>query len=170
MEVNDTGEKMKLSSEQLESGVWNYIEEFRELLSSKTWENLLLNSSKNELFVLWMLYRQGEVNMSQLAEYMNVPLNTATGIISRMEKRQLVIRQRSEQDKRIVTVCMSEKGSAQIRAVMKECLYYAGKITEAFSAEEMDLFMKMLLKVKSLMQEEHRPETVKKQVRKIVIE
>jgi len=161
---------MKMTSQQLEKEVFQYIEEFRELLSAKTWENLLMNCSKNELFVLWMLFRQEEVNMSQLAEYMNVPLNTATGIISRMEKRQLIVRKRSEQDKRIVTVCMSEKGSAQIQAVMKEFLFYAEKVFEAFSAEEIDLFMRMLQKVKTLMKEEHKAETGKREIRKIEIE
>ena len=67
----------------------DYIEEIKELLSSDIWENIFLNCSKNEVFIFWLLYRKNEVNMTEAAEYIHVPLNTATGIIGRMERNGL---------------------------------------------------------------------------------
>lgn len=64
-------------------------------MAPEIWENILLDCSKNEVFVLLDLLRQGEVTMSELAGYLQVPLNTVTGIITRMEKKQLVERRRS---------------------------------------------------------------------------
>ena len=73
-----------------EEGVYAYVEQIKELISSDLWGNLLLDCSKNEILVLWFLYRQQEVNMTQIAEYIHVPLNTATGIVARMEKKKLL--------------------------------------------------------------------------------
>ena len=88
----------------------DYIEEVKELLSSDIWENIFLNCSKNEVLIYWLLYRKREVNMTEIAEYIHVPLNTATGIINRMEKNDFIIRTRSKEDKRVVLIGFSEKG------------------------------------------------------------
>lgn len=161
---------MRITKEQFEAEIFQYVDHIKELLSTKMWQNVLLDCSKNELFVLWLLFRQGEVNMTQIADYIEIPLNTATGIISRMEKRGLVIRERSEQDKRIVTVRMGEDGMTQIQTVMSEFMHYAGKIVDTFSPEEMDLFVRMLHKLTDIMREERREESGKPKIRKIMIE
>ena len=62
-----------------------YVEEIKELLSSDLWGNIFLNCTKNEVLVFWLLHRKKQVNMSEIADYIHVPLNTATGIIGRME-------------------------------------------------------------------------------------
>ena len=77
--------------EELSQFIIDYIEEVKELLSSDLWENVFLNCSKNEVLIFWLLYRREEVNMTEVADYIHVPLNTATGIINRMEKNGLVI-------------------------------------------------------------------------------
>ena len=94
-------------TEELSRFIVDYIEEVRELLSSDLWENIFLNCSKNEVFIFWLLYQKGAVNMTEIADYIHVPLNTATGIISRMEKSGLVVRTRSEEDKRVVNIGFS---------------------------------------------------------------
>ena len=56
-------------TEELSQMVVDYIDEVKELLSSDLWENIFLNCSKNEVFVLWLLYQKGAVNMTEIAEY-----------------------------------------------------------------------------------------------------
>lgn len=74
--------------------IWRASGSYWPLRSGK---NILLDCSKNEVFVLLDLLRQGEVTMSELAGYLQVPLNTVTGIITRMEKKQLVEQQAQSQ-------------------------------------------------------------------------
>ena len=74
---------------ELEQGIFEYIDKFKLLVSPQTWENVLMDCSKNEVFVMLLLYRRDEANMTQIAEYIQVPLNTATGIVARMEKKEL---------------------------------------------------------------------------------
>ena len=97
----------KKGIENITQFVLDYVEEIKELLSSDLWENIFLNCSKNEVFVFWLLYRKNEVNMTEIADYIHVPLNTATGIIGRMEKDGLVVRTRSKEDKRVVNIRFS---------------------------------------------------------------
>lgn len=148
----------------------DYIDEIKELLSSDIWENIFLNSSKNEVLIFWLLYQKSEVNMSEIAEYIHVPLNTATGIISRMERAGLVERTRSEQDKRIVLVVFSEKGKSQFQQLVSRLMSYGTRILGAFSAEELKLLNNMMAKVREVLKEEKKKESGTAGVRRITIE
>lgn len=148
----------------------DYIEEVKELLSSDIWENIFLNCSKNEVLIFWLLYQRSEVNMTEIAEYIHVPLNTATGIINRMEKNELIVRTRSKEDKRVVLVGFSEKGMTQFQNLVNEMMYYGMKVMSSFTKEEVDLFYKMTTKVKEVLRQEKKKEVTPKKVRKITIE
>ena len=161
---------MKLTENQWEQQIYQFVDQIKDLLSPQIWENILFDCSKNELFTLWLLYRRGESTMTQVADYLHVPLNTDTGIIARMEKRRLVIRERSAEDKRVVTIRMGDLGEDQIQAILKEFLHYSGKVLKAFSPEEMDLLLRMMNQVLDILQEEQGAGAKKKKVKKIEIQ
>lgn len=148
----------------------DYIEEVKELLSSDIWENIFLNCSKNEVLIFWLLYQKSEVNMTEIAEYIHVPLNTATGIINRMEKNELIVRTRSKEDKRVVLIGFNEKGMAQFQNLINQMIYYGMKVMSSFTKEEMDLFYKMTTKVMEVLRQEKKKEATPKKVRRITIE
>ncbi len=147
-----------------------YVDEIKELLSSEIWENIFLNCSKNEILIFWLLYLKKEVNMTEIADYIHVPLNTATGMIGRLEKNGLVERTRSAEDKRVVLIRFSEKGSRQFLKLMGELLRYGGKIFSEMTEEEVQLFFKMIEKAKRVLKEDRKKEEPQKKVRKIIIE
>ena len=157
-------------SQETFRAIADYIEEVKELLSSDIWENIFLDCSKNEVLIFWLLYQRDEVNMTEIAEYIHVPLNTATGIINRMEKNELIVRTRSKEDKRVVFIGFSEKGMTQFQSLVNELMYYGMKVMSSFTKEEMNLFYKMTTKVKEILRQEKRKEDTPKKVRKIIIE
>jgi len=161
---------MEFSFEELEQEIFQYVDQVKELLSPEIWQSVLLDCSKNEIFILWLLFRNKEVNMTQIAEYIHVPLNTATGIISRMEKKKFVSRERSLDDKRIVTIQMGERGDEQAQLLLKEFMYYGKKVMDAFTTEEIKLFFCMLNKLVDIMKEKNLEDSKKQKIRKIVIE
>lgn len=165
---------MNLSNQEISQetfrAIADYIEEVKELLSSDIWENIFLDCSKNEVLIFWLLYQRGEVNMTEIAEYIHVPLNTATGIINRMEKNELIVRTRSKEDKRVVFIGFSEKGMTQFQSLVNELMYYGMKVMSSFTKEERNLFYKMTTKVKEILRQEKRKEDTPKKVRKIIIE
>lgn len=66
--------------------------------------------SEHEFLALESVSDQKELTMSKLAKNLNIGLSTATGIIDRLIKRKLVIRERNPDDRRIVKVLLSKKG------------------------------------------------------------
>lgn len=165
MKLNEQG----ISQETFQT-IIDYIEEVKELLSSNIWENVFLNCSKNEVLIFWLLYQKNEVNMTEIAEYIHVPLNTATGIINRMEKNELIVRTRSKDDKRVVIIGFSEKGMVQFQNLVNELLHYGMTVMSSFTKEEIELFHKITNKVKEILRQEKKKEEAPKKVRKITIE
>jgi len=66
--------------------------------------------SMTHLHVMWRLEEFGELPMSRLADYLDVALSNATGLIDRMEERGLVTRSRVSDDRRVVLVRLTPAG------------------------------------------------------------
>src|SRR5437762_2144912 len=71
--------------------------------------------SLTHLNVLTLLEAMGPQSMGHLAESLDVSEASMTGIIDRMEKRELVVRQRDGADRRVVLV-VPAKGGAKVFA------------------------------------------------------
>lgn len=160
---------MNLEESGYEQSIYEYIDSICSLLSPELWQNILMDCSKNEILSLWLLFRKKEATMSQIAEYSNVPLNTATGIVSRMEKRNLLMRIRSAEDKRVVTVVLTEQGNKLIQGLIEEMMYYFGQLMNEFSPEEVKLLGNMFVRLKDVLSTK-RVKSEPKKIRKIEIE
>ncbi|MDO4275408.1 MAG: MarR family transcriptional regulator [Eubacteriales bacterium] len=164
---------MNSGMQEMERVIFEYLDKFKVLISPQTWENLLMDCSKNEVFVMLLLYRRGQVNMTQIAEYIQVPLNTATGVVARMEKRSLLQRSRSEEDKRVVTIQMTETGMECIKSILGEFFHYGQIILNKLTPQELQMGVQILDKAMSALDEEYeraREKTKENKVRKIPIE
>lgn len=91
-----------------------------------------------------------------------------------MEKRELVIRQRSKEDKRIVTIMMTDQGKEQIAFIIKKIINYGNLIFDSFTSKEVELTFRILDKIINvLLDEQLRCESEQKEetkIRKITIE
>ena len=119
---------------------------------------------------LLYLYRNRQANMTQLAEYIGTPLNTATGIIARQEKKGYVLRERSKEDKRVVVISLTEEGSGKVKELLSQLTSLGRKVLEDLSKEELVLAGKMFAKVLKILKEEDPAKKQKKKIRKIMIE
>jgi len=68
--------------------------------------------SMTHLHVMWRLEESGELTMSRLADYLDVSLSNATGLVDRMEERGLIERSRVSGDRRVVLVRLTDAGRA----------------------------------------------------------
>jgi DNA-binding MarR family transcriptional regulator len=71
--------------------------------------------SMTHLLLMTLLETHGPLPMSRVAELLGCGLPTATGIVSRMQERGLVEREHDSEDRRVVTLRLSEDGAAEIQ-------------------------------------------------------
>ena len=138
---------MKLDRIHPENTLFDYIDQLNILFSSTIWESLLMNCTKNEMLILLLLFRKEQINMTQIADYIHVPLNTATGIVARMENKHLVRRERSLQDKRVVTIVPTQDGTTQMLDMIALFDRFWLRLMEILSDEEIKLIGNFLDKV-----------------------
>lgn len=148
---------MDLQANSLETTLFELIDRFKVLIAPETWENLLLNCTKNELLVLLQLYRGSDVNMSQISEYLGAPLNTVTGIVDRMERRHLVARVRSVQDKRVVTIVLTDGGRRLFKNILDTFLATGRQVAASLDADEIALVGKVIDKTAAALQAARAP-------------
>lgn len=153
---------------------YNYLDEIKILFFPDKWSSISLDYSKNELLAIVFIYRRENVNMSEVAEYINAPLNTVTGVINRLEKKQIVERKRDLKDKRVVNISLTEKGKELYEEEKKEIIYYVKEIYRTLTEEEKSLIMSIAGKVISVLKsgktKRNEQEKKEKRVRKIIIE
>ncbi len=70
--------------------------------------------SQPQLSCLLALHRYGGMPISKLAAGVRVEPSTLTGIVDRLETKGLVQRERSRNDRRVVTVNLTEAGTALV--------------------------------------------------------
>ncbi|MSP25838.1 MAG: MarR family transcriptional regulator [Myxococcales bacterium] len=73
-----------------------------------------------QLTVVKMLEQLGSLSLSSLSEQLRAQNSTVTGIVDRMLREELVVRERSEDDRRIVLIRLSEKGTKLAQQIQIE--------------------------------------------------
>jgi len=66
--------------------------------------------SATQLHCLLALYDHGPLSPSQIARHIMVKSSTVTGIIDRLEQKDLVYRLRDSPDRRVITIQLTEAG------------------------------------------------------------
>lgn len=77
------------------------------------------------------LLEHGDMTTSELSNRMFLACSTVTDLLDRMERNELVVRQKDEKDKRIVRIHVLEKG----HRLIDEVLYVRCKYVEEIIAE-----------------------------------
>jgi DNA-binding MarR family transcriptional regulator len=95
------------SVEGIVSGIHDMIVGFR---CAGTARLVKSGVSMTHMHVMWLLQHHGALSVSRLAELLDVSFSNATGIIDRMEERELVERVRVPDDRRVVLVRIAPKG------------------------------------------------------------
>ena len=159
---------------KIENIIFNYIDEFKVLFFPEQWSDIFLDYSKNEILALLFLYRKKNANMTEIAEYIMAPLNTATGVIARLEKKLMVERIRSAEDRRIVLITLTEAANTVIEKEKAMITKYIIKIYGRLTEDEISSALSIYKKVIGVFKESKNPvkeeEIPVKKIKKIIIE
>lgn len=149
------------------------LDNLRKLFYPEEWIGIDMAVSKTELFTLLLIDQKGEVIMSQIADFVNAPMSTATGIIDRLVKNEYLKRERSETDRRIVLIRLTDNGRNFVEEFKAFIFKYIGMINEVLTSEERQLLFNVFQKIVNVINDNHIgdiKETEENKIKKIVIE
>jgi MarR family transcriptional regulator, organic hydroperoxide resistance regulator len=93
-----------------------------------------------QLTVLKGLEQIGSLSLTELSEHIRAQNSTVTGIIDRMERDDLVVRERSEADRRVVRIRLTKRGAQLARDIPVEPMEaFQGAIADLNATDMQDL-------------------------------
>lgn len=150
-----------------------FFTNLKKIIYPEEWISLDLNFSKSELFTMLLVDKHGEIIMSKIADYINVSMSTANGIVERLVKNGYLKRDRSDSDRRIVVVCMTDKGKTVVSELKNIVFEYIKLIYEELDDEERRLIFKVFDKVTNILDKKGKKlqaDMPENQLKKITIE
>lgn len=124
-----------------------FLENIQKIVVPDELIKLELSLSRFELVALLLADRKGEMTMTGLAQGLSVPMSTATGIVDRLVKKGYLKRDRSEEDRRIVTVDLTDIGTEMVKGVQAHFHDFLNRIRCLLTEEELETALKIMQKV-----------------------
>lgn len=112
----------------------------REILNSYT-------ITPPQFVALQWLFEHGDMTIGDLSNKMYLAFSTTTDLVDRMEKNELVVRIREEQDRRVVRIKLLKEGERVIEEVIQKRQEYLETVLADFTVDEAEQFAALLEKL-----------------------
>lgn len=116
----------------------------REFLRHESDEFYKMKVTIPQSVVLSLLHTQGESKMSDLAEPLNVTTAALTGIVERLVRDGYIVRAGVPEDRRVVKVRLTDKGSKTVRKMLEDRKKMTMKMFSMISQVERETYVKIL--------------------------
>ncbi len=100
-----------------------------------------------ELRVVEFLGNEGPRMMRELAKHLAVAVNSMTSIVDSLERKELVRRHRSEEDRRVVRVELTDAGREIYQSLVEVNLRLFRSMLGALTQDEQEIFMVLFRKI-----------------------
>ena len=100
-----------------------------------------------QLTVIKLLDAFGDLSLSSLSERIRAQNSTVTGIIDRMEREGLVLRERSTTDRRVVFIKLTDKGRAVAKTIPVEPMEIFRAVLASLSRDDTRDLLRILGKL-----------------------
>lgn len=107
----------------------------------------------DQYYALLYIYNQKKATSSALAQWLNVNKSAITALIRRLEEKQLVLRERIDEDRRVVYLSLSQKGTQLYEECQQRIHRLVQNLVSAFDEEELDHFMQTYKKINQMLDE-----------------
>ena len=97
--------------------------------------------------VLYYLWETDIHTPREIADRLQLENSTISGVLERMEKKNLIERQVSKKDRRYIEVVLTDKGASLKDDVLRTVEQFNDDVMTAFSPEEQDILKKSLEKL-----------------------
>lgn len=103
------------------------------------------NIQPQDMYVLERIHFNRKIVVKDISKQYSIPPSTLTGIIDRLEKKELIERMRSNIDRRAIELITTEKGKSLVEQHVKEDKIFTDKFFGSLEADK-SLSFKVLLK------------------------
>jgi DNA-binding MarR family transcriptional regulator len=100
-----------------------------------------------ELHVVELLGDEGPHIMRELAQYLGVAVNSMTSIVDNLESKGLVRRQRSDEDRRVIRVELTDSGREIYQSLVEVKLRLFRSMLGALTSDEQEIFLVLFRKI-----------------------
>jgi DNA-binding MarR family transcriptional regulator len=126
----------------------------RKLAADLTKEEIGL--TKPQFFILNLLSKRGKCTVSELADEMFVKPSAITTMIDRLYKSGFVLRERDEEDRRVVYIQLSEKGRHMLQHARAERRKIIERYLSQLQLEELEQFVHIIEKIVATNEKEEK--------------
>jgi|ACXJ01.1.fsa_nt_gi DNA-binding MarR family transcriptional regulator len=139
--------------------VWRIMVETWKVWKKGVEKNLeRINLGSTEYSILRYLTEEGNMPMVQMANNIMVTQGWITGLIDSMEKRNLVERTRSKDDRRVIELNITKEGSKVFERAKKVHLEYIANCIKHMDDETVSSTVKLLKDLRSNIEDAEMPE------------
>ncbi len=103
--------------------------------------------SSGELSVIRFINEKGAMKASDLSKLMEVSASHITSVTDSLVEKELIIRERSLEDRRVVELALTTKGEEVLSRLDQKKSEYFQKLFQSFEKEEIAHFIKLFEKL-----------------------
>lgn len=108
-----------------------------------------------QFLILEFLHREGESKMTDLAHFMDVTTAAMTGIVDRLVRDGYVLRILYPQDRRIIRIKLTSKGSGLVKKINEQRSRMVIKIFGRISEVDRQDYLRILMQIKDILTQEN---------------
>jgi len=109
-----------------------------------------------QFLILGFLHKEGESKMTGLARFLRVSTPAMTGIIDRLVRDGYAARESDSEDRRIIKISITSKGSQLVKKVMEQRKKMVIKIFGKISEQDRKDYLRILLQIKEILFKENQ--------------
>ncbi|MEJ5228777.1 MAG: MarR family transcriptional regulator [Pseudothermotoga sp.] len=125
---------MAMDAERILRSVFDLVLTFSKML---TFNGELENLRAIELYLLLYIAQRGSQKMSELAEVFSMTKSNITFLVDSLEEKGLVERSRSNEDRRVVNICLTEKGRQMYNQVLDDFAKLISRVTSQIPEKDL---------------------------------
>ncbi|MEW5894644.1 MAG: MarR family transcriptional regulator [Candidatus Omnitrophota bacterium] len=97
-----------------------------------------------QIFILMLVQEKGHCCLSDIGRELSIAPPTATGIIDRLERDNYIKRVHSQEDRRVVNVCLTKKGSTYLEQMRNEKYERVKQVIGLLTTEDQENYLRIL--------------------------
>lgn len=101
-----------------------------------------VNLTAPQGMVVGTLFKNGPMKIGDISQSMDLSMSTISGIIDRLEKNDIVIREKSTEDKRVILVDLTPNFKTSSKEIFKKMEFDWGEKIKNATEEEIETILK----------------------------